>query len=123
MPPRRPRLEKRTRAKLSTGGGGLAAGQRLSSRGRRPACAAAEKAAKAAAALLKKHIKGVAKANKLLAVTRAKAAKSEKARNKAWDAVRKAERATLATAQANEASFRAQWPYAAYQIGIKRLDT
>ena len=114
MPKRaRPQVQRRSRAKRSTGGG-LAEGRRLSSCGRRPAGrAAAEKAAKAEAKAAAKQLKAVAKAQKLLAKAKAKGRKSEAARVKALAFVEKAEAAAEVTASAHAAYIFAATPFAA----------
>ena len=77
---RRPQVQKRSRAKRSTGGGGVAEGHRLSSRGRPTRAAAAEKAQKATALAAAKELKAAAKAVKAKAkADKAAAAAADKA--------------------------------------------
>ena len=77
---RRPQVQKWSRAKRSTGGGGVAEGHRLSSRGRPTRAAAAEKAQKATALAAAKELKAAAKAVKAKAkADKAAAAAADKA--------------------------------------------
>jgi len=94
---RRPQVQKRSRAKRSTGGGGVAEGHRLSSRGRPTRAAAAEKAQKATALAAAKELKAAAKAVK----AKAKA-------DKAAAAAAAAAKATVAALKANAKIYRAQ---------------
>ena len=83
---RQPQVQRRSRAKRSTGGGGVAEGHRLSSRGRPTRAAAAEKAQKATALAAAKALKAAAKAVKAKAKAD-KAAAAAAAADKATVAV------------------------------------
>ena len=91
-PQRRPQVKKRQRAKLSTGGGGLAEGQRLSSCGRRlRVVSAAEKAEVKAEAKAQAKAKAAAcLAVKAVAKAKAVARKAARAGAKAVAALAKA---------------------------------
>ena len=110
MPPkqRRPQVKKRSRAKRSTGGGGVPEGHRLSSRGRRPAgVAAAEKQAAEERKAAARQLKAATRAVRAKAQADAKGERSRKARERALAAVDKAEAAARASSVARRKHYQA----------------
>ena len=104
---RQPQVQRRSRAKRSTGGGAVAEGHRLSSRGRPTRAAAAEKERLAAAKAAAKAVKVAARAVKAKAAADKKIAKAAKAKAAAAAKAAKAAAAAAAAEAAKATAYNA----------------